>query len=91
MSNVEKELFRGVDYIETLIATYDRSILGNKTLERQDIERLLEHREFTIDSYAVLAIEEAQKALNDKELGVFTRELLKKTQDIKKVGLIASK
>ncbi|AZV45694.1 hypothetical protein BAOM_p041 (plasmid) [Peribacillus asahii] len=85
VSEIEKEVIKGVDMIKSLIGIFDQDLKGSIDLGNVDIRTLKEHRELIIDSYTIKVIYEVDglAKLTDDEFGLFVRNLLIEAEKIK--------
>jgi hypothetical protein len=80
MSEVEKELYRGIDRINISISGLNRDYRDNKNLSRTEY---LNYKNLVIDSNAMASIREAKEVLNDIELARFVRLFLHEVDTLK--------
>lgn len=78
---VEKELYRGVDYIKELISGLEKDYRENINFDRNEYLSL---RSKAIDSYAIQVLIDVEKVLNNSELSSFIRQFLVEVEAIKK-------
>ncbi|MGZ0879610.1 hypothetical protein ACWZQY_026965 [Priestia megaterium] len=79
MGNVEREIYRGLDYIKTLIADLDKQQKEDKKLNRK---HYLDTRRLFIDHYTLTAIKSAEPVLTNEEFARFIKEFLKEAEKL---------
>ncbi len=81
MGNVEREIYRGLDYIKTLIADLDKQQKEDRKLSRK---HYLNRRRLFVDHYTLTAIKSAEPVLTDEEFAQFTKEFLKEVEKLRR-------
>src|SRR5690348_13187884 len=73
MGNVEREIYRGIDYIKTLITDSDKQQKEDRKLSRK---QYLNMRRLFVDHYTLTVIKSAEPILTDEEFAYFIKEFL---------------